>query len=64
MRRTGPILRQQKDTCSCWVCRDKKYRETRKATKQEAFESELLDNQTDLEPEFSEIVNKEFWNLI
>ena len=34
MRRTGSILRQQKDTCSCWACRDKKTRETRKTDKQ------------------------------
>ncbi len=41
MRRTGAILRQQKDTCSCWVCRDKKFRETRKTNKQKAMFEEL-----------------------
>ncbi len=41
MRRTGSILRQQKDTCSCWVCGDKKYREKRKTEKQKAIMEEL-----------------------
>ena len=41
MRRTGPILRQQQDTCSCWACRDKKFRETRKTEKQRAIFEEL-----------------------
>ena len=42
MRRTGPILRQQQDTCSCWVCRDKKARETRKTDKQKALNEEMV----------------------
>lgn len=41
MRRTGPILRQQQDTCSCWACRDKKTRETRKTDKQKALKEEI-----------------------
>ena len=41
MRRTGSILRQQKDTCSCWACRDEKFREKRKSEKQKAIQSEL-----------------------
>ena len=41
MRRTGSILRQQKDTCSCWVCRDKKTRESRKTDKRKAIHEEL-----------------------
>ncbi len=41
MRRTEPILRQQQDACSCWVCRDKKFRETRKTDKQKAMFEEL-----------------------
>ena len=44
MRRTGPILRQQKDTCSCWACRDKKFRETRATEKQKAITEELIDS--------------------
>lgn len=44
MRRTGPILRQQKDTCSCWACRDKKTRETRKTDKQKAISASLKDS--------------------
>ena len=44
MRRTGAILRQQKDTCSCWVCRDKKIRETRKTDKHKAMIGELKDS--------------------
>ena len=43
MRRTGPILRQQQDTCSCWACRDKKTRETRKTDKQKAMKEEMKD---------------------
>ncbi len=42
MRRTGSILRQQKDTCSCWVCRDKKFRESRGKEKAEAFKLENI----------------------
>ena len=46
MRRTGPILRQQKDTCSCWVCRDEKFRAKRKTEKEKAMNRELkhIDN--------------------
>ena len=43
MRRTGPILRQQKDTCSCWVCRDEKFRAKRKTEKTKAMNRELKD---------------------
>ena len=43
MRRTGSILRQQKDTCSCWACRDKKFRETRKTDKHKAMREEMKD---------------------
>ena len=42
MRRTDPILRRQKDTCSCWVCRDKKFRETRKTDKQKALKEQQI----------------------
>ena len=38
MRRTGAILRQQKDTC----CRDKKTRETRKTDKQKALKEQQI----------------------
>ncbi len=41
MRRTGPILRKQKDTCSCWVCRDEKFRAKRKTEKAKAINLEL-----------------------
>lgn len=41
MRRTGPILRQQKDTCSCWACRDRKTRETCKTDKQKVLKEEI-----------------------
>ena len=41
MRRTGPILRQQKDTCSCWVCRDEKFRTKRKTEKKKAIDLEI-----------------------
>lgn len=64
MRRTGPFLRQQKDTCSCWLCRDEKYREKRQALKHEALKVEFIDNQRDIEPEILEVVNKNFWDLL
>ncbi len=41
MRRTGPILRQPKDTCSCWVCRDEKFRAKRKTEKAKAIDLEI-----------------------
>ena len=41
MRRTSPILRQQKDTCSCWACRDEKFRTKRKTEKTKAIQSKL-----------------------
>ena len=44
MRRTGVILKHQKDSCSCWACRDRKYRETRKTENAKAILSELKDS--------------------
>ena len=46
MRRTGPMLRQQKDTCSCWLCRSEKFRAKRKTEKAKAIDLELkhIDN--------------------
>lgn len=41
MRRTGSVLRQQKDTCSCWVCRDEKFRTKRKTEKKKAIDLEI-----------------------
>ena len=40
MKRNGPMLRQQNDTCSCWACRDQKYREKRKEDKKKAMDLE------------------------
>ena len=44
MRRTGAILRQQQDTCSCWACKDKKFRDKRKTDKKKALTEELINS--------------------